>query len=148
MISKSLLPFLGSNPSSWHISVMIYQFLLLIGYLYAHLIKKININKHVCLHLSLILISLAFLPIGLKSIEFLNPVYSPYLWSILSILASISLPFLLMSSNSVLVQYWNVVTSKKDNNPYFLYSISNAGTLIALLCYPLFLERYFKSSLN
>jgi hypothetical protein len=52
----------------------------------------------------------------------------------------VGLPFFIVSSNGPLLQKWfsrTGLTSASD--PYFLYSASNAGSLIALLAYPVLL---------
>jgi hypothetical protein len=52
--------------------------------------------------------------------------------------ANIGLPYLLLAANSPLLQAWFVRHSHAQ--PYRLFALSNAGSLLALLAYPLLIE--------
>ncbi|WP_242441758.1 fused MFS/spermidine synthase [Pseudoalteromonas piscicida] len=54
----------------------------------------------------------------------------------------IGLAFFLLASTSVLLQQWFFKTSSRDV-PYHWYSLSNLGSLIALISYPFFVEVNF-----
>jgi hypothetical protein len=62
------------------------------------------------------------------------------------LVVSIGVPFLLLSTTGPLLQNWyahfDVGSQKKA--PYFLYALSNAGSLLGLLSYPIFLEPQFR----
>ncbi|MEM7503575.1 MAG: fused MFS/spermidine synthase, partial [Pseudomonadota bacterium] len=52
------------------------------------------------------------------------------------------LPFLLLASTAPLLQRWFAsLGADRSPDPYFLYAASNAGSLAALACFPLLLER-------
>ena len=51
------------------------------------------------------------------------------------------MPFILLASNSSLIQRWYSLSQPGD--PFALYALSNAGSLIALLGYPLLFEPLF-----
>jgi MFS family permease len=53
-------------------------------------------------------------------------------------LVSIGLPYFLLSSNSSLMQRW--YSHNTNSSPYFLFSISNAGSLLGLISYPFVIE--------
>src|SRR5262249_46277929 len=64
---------------------------------------------------------------------------------ILSVLAlltvAIGIPFFVISTSAPLLQKWFAFTGHPAaRDPYFLYSASNAGSLISLLGYPIVIE--------
>jgi len=103
--------------------------------------------------LQLLLLALAFLslPIGLSP-SWVNSVpanSNPSFWLLTCLTALVGLPFFIVSSNGPLLQKWfshTGFTSARD--PYFLYSASNAGSLVALLAYPVLLEPNFTLGLQ
>ncbi len=54
--------------------------------------------------------------------------------------AVIGLPYFLLSTTAPLIQSW---LSARHANPYRLYALSNAGALLALISYPLYIEPRF-----
>ncbi len=63
-------------------------------------------------------------------------------WKILELLIiSVGLPFFLLSTNSPLMQAW-FSRLYPFRSPYKLYALSNAGSMIALLSYPVLVEPY------
>ncbi|MFL6462903.1 MAG: spermidine synthase, partial [Bryobacteraceae bacterium] len=64
------------------------------------------------------------------------------IWRLLGALAtSVGLPYALLSSTSPLLQNWYTRT-RKGAIPYRYFALSNAGSLIALLSYPILIEPY------
>jgi hypothetical protein len=62
-------------------------------------------------------------------------------WLLLLLSASIALPFFVLSTTGPLLQRWFAETSHPEAaSPYFLYSASNAGSLLALAMYPFVVE--------
>jgi spermidine synthase len=59
-------------------------------------------------------------------------------------LSAIGLPIFLISTTSPLLQKWFTHTGHED--PYFLFAVSNAGSLLALISYPTLLEPSLKLS--
>ena len=50
-------------------------------------------------------------------------------------------PFFALSASAPLLQAWFARSGhQSSSDPYFLYAASNAGSLLALLCFPLLLE--------
>jgi spermidine synthase len=142
MISKLLLPYLGGSPAVWNTSMMFFQTLLLLGYAYAHLSAKLlGARKQFWLHLAMIGASLAWLPVSaVTDLGFLS-VENPVKWVLVSLFLSVGFPFLVLAANAPLLQFWLSRTNHKDAaNPYFLYSASNVGSLLALLGYPFVIE--------
>jgi hypothetical protein len=148
MIAKMLLPLLGGVPAVWNICMVFFQAMLLAGYTYAHLITtRLNARRQLLLHAALLLLAVLSLPIGVpeQRIRSLSAGVNPSLWLLGSLFAAVGLPFFVVSASGPLLQRWFSLTrhaSAKD--PYFLYVASNAGSLFALLGYPVLLEPYLR----
>src|SRR5262245_18359670 len=141
MVAKMLLPVLGGAPATWAVSLCFFQALLLLGYAYAHLLgSRLSTRWSLLTHACLCVAALATLPIGLPA-DLAPPEGNPYLW-LLAMLAAVSgLPFFALSANAPLLQLWFGRTGHRDStDPYFLYAASNAGSLLALLAYPVLIE--------
>ena len=149
MVAKMLLPVLGGAPATWAVSLCFFQALLLGGYAYAHLLgSKLRPRWMLVVHASLLLAAFAALPIRLPS-DLEPPQGSPYLW-LLAMLSMVSgLPFFTLSASAPLLQLWFArLGHRRSADPYFLYSASNAGSLIALLAYPTLIEPLLGLSLQ
>jgi hypothetical protein len=145
MLAKMLLPRFGGAPAVWTTCVVFFQSTLLAGYAYAHWLTTRWRSRHqVALHFFLLVSCLAFLPIGIS--DWLVPTSAdrPAL-SILAILTlTAGLPFLMVSSTTPLLQRWFAASGFKDSDdPYYFYAASNAGSLLALVAYPVLVEPFF-----
>lgn len=147
MAGKALLPVLGGTPSVWNTAMVFFQILLLGGYLYAHLLGKIRILKtQIMIHGALLITAFASLPM---TISFSPPEdsASPLLWQIAIMFGMIGLPFFVLSTTAPLLQKWFSLSDHPDShNPYFMYAASNIGSVLALILYPLVVERFFPLS--
>src|SRR5262245_24033228 len=138
IISKLILPWFGGAVAVWTVCQLFFQVTLLLGYLYAHMLtQKFQRKAQVWTHLALLVVSLLVLPI-------LPPIWlkpygleDPVLRVLLVLTVAIGLPFLLLSSTSPLLQVWSSRSQLEERgSPYRLYALSNAGSLVALLSYP------------
>src|SRR6185369_136970 len=69
---------------------------------------------------------------------------SPILWLLTTLAVTVGPPFLLLSATAPLLQRWfSHSTHKAARDPYFLYAVSNAGSMLALLGFPFLLEPAF-----
>ena len=51
MVGKMFLPYLGGTAAVWTTCVLFFQFMLLVGYVYAHLLARIsNVRKQLVIH--------------------------------------------------------------------------------------------------
>ena len=145
MIAKMLLPVLGGTPAVWNTCMVFFQAALLAGYGYALIVSRWSLRRQLIAQVLLLGLALVSLPIGLNS-SWINSVPAtgnPSVWLLTCLAATVGLPFFIISSNSPLLQKWfshTNLASAKD--PYFLYSASNAGSLLALLAYPALLEPF------
>jgi hypothetical protein len=141
MVAKMLLPVLGGAPATWAVSLCFFQALLLAGYAYAHLLgTKLGMRWALGVHACVLVIAFSSLPIRLP-VDLGAPQQSPYLWLLATLAALAGLPFFTLSASAPLLQLWfGRVGHRLSQDPYFLYAASNAGSLIALLAYPLLIE--------
>ena len=121
---------------------MFYQAVLLAGYLYAHFsLKWLGPRRQAVLHLILLCLPWAVLPVGVAKGWVPPPDVFPvaWLWMLLSV--SVGLPFLVISASAPMLQAWFGQTGGRSaRDPYFLYAASNLGSLLALLGYPFVIE--------
>jgi spermidine synthase len=143
MVAKMLLPAFGGSPGAWNTSLVFFQAVLLLGYAYAHFGPKLlGARVHAGIHLGLIVAALFLLPFSVPP-DF-NPAKSQLSPSVVLLgflAASVGLPYFLVSAGAPLVQRWFAKTADPSaKDPYFLYAASNAGSLAALISYPLVVE--------
>lgn len=141
MFAKLILPLLGGSPSVWNTCVLFFQTTLLLGYLYAHLSTRwLGLRWQIVCHLALLVAPLVVLPLSAgigQPPASINPVW----WLLRTMTWRVGLPFFVVSTSAPLMQKWfalQPVPSARD--PYFLYSASNLGSMVALLGYPLLVE--------
>lgn len=149
IIAKMLLPRLGGTPAVWTTCMLFFQVLLLAGYSYVLFTTAwIGPRKQAVLHVAVLLLSTLYLPLTLvgNSGSVSEQKY-PALWLFAYLLSAIGLPIFLISTTSPLLQKWFTRTGHVSaNDPYFLFAVSNAGSLLALFSYPLLLEPNIKLS--
>ncbi len=145
IVGKILLPSLGGTPAVWNTCLVFFQGLLLLGYGYSHFVSgKLAIISQVRLHLLLLMFVSVSLPIQTTGMLAAPDSGHPTLWLLLQLVTMVGLPFFVISSNAPLLQRWySIAEGKLNSDPYFLYAFSNAGSLLALVAYPLFFERHF-----
>jgi SAM-dependent methyltransferase len=134
---KRILPLLGGSAAVWTACLVFFQCALLLGYFTAHwLVTKASDRAQVATYLGLLLLSLIQLLVapGLTASS-AHPI-ATVLW-LLSI--SIGIPFVTLSATSPLLQAWYART-RGSSRPYRLYSISNVGSMLALIIYPWLIE--------
>jgi hypothetical protein len=140
ILAKLVLPWFGGAAAVWTISLAFYQLTYLLGNAYAHgLIHWGGLRLSSRLHALILLASLFLLPI-LPSAFWQPQGGEEPAWRILGLLAAtVGLPFLLLSATSPLLQTWHT-RGREGARPYRFYALSNAGSLLALLSYPLVVE--------
>ncbi len=144
IIGKYILPWFGSTPGVWTACLLFFQILLLAGYAYAHLIvSKLSPRGQAATHL--VLLGLALIALPITPAETWKPQAGddPTWHILLLLLSTVGAPFLVLSSTGPLLQGW-FSRLHPDRSPYRLYALSNLGSLLALVTYPLFVERYLR----
>src|SRR5215213_9514591 len=145
-IAKMLLPRLGGTPAVWNTCMLFFQILLLAGYSYVLVTTSwLEVRKQAVVHSVLLLLSCLYLPLTLTgNVGNISDQHYPALWLFAYLLSAIGLPIFLISTTSPLLQKWFTHTGHED--PYFLFAVSNAGSLLALISYPILLEPNLKLS--
>ncbi len=142
MVSKMLLPLLGGSPSVWNTAMVFFQAMLLAGYAYAHFVARyLPLRAQAFLHIALLLLFTAVLPLALPP-DAAPPESSGQAWWQLSVmLTCVGGPFFVLAASAPLFQHWFAASGHEDSeNPYFLYAVSNTGSLLSLLGYPVLIE--------
>jgi SAM-dependent methyltransferase len=140
LISKYILPWFGGTPGVWSVCLLFFQSLLFAGYAYAHLvIEHLTPRRQTVLHLALLVLAVALLPIAPHGNWKPNGSEDPT-WRILCLLAaSVGLPYFILSSTGPLVQAW-FSRAHPESSPYRLYALSNIGSVLGLVTYPFVVE--------
>jgi spermidine synthase len=145
IIAKQILPWFGGTSAVWTTCLVFFQVLLLAGYSYSHWITgKLNARTQSNLHIALLVVSLAFLPI------IPNPLLKPAgeedaaLRIIVLLAATIGLPYLLLSTTGPLLQKW-IAPRFPEKTVYRLFALSNFGSLVGLLAFPFLIEPFAAS---
>lgn len=144
--SKHLLPYFGGSSSVWATSLVLFTSILFLGYAYVYVITSLRSAIQVRIHVSVIAVAVMT---TIAAIASWGTIYPPLDWMMSSSLPpavrvlyalslSVGIPYFLLSTTGPLLQYWYGVTSEKE--PYKLYALSNAGSLLALISYPFVIE--------
>ena len=143
LIGKSSLPWFGGAPAVWTTCMLFFQVLLLGGYGYAHLTARwLKPRGQALLHLALLVCALALLPVTPADTWKPEGSENPTLRILGLLLASLGLPYFVLSSTGPLLQHWFSRTNP-GVSPFRLYALSNAGSLLALVSFPFFFETQF-----
>ena len=142
MVGKLVLPQLGGAPAVWNTCMVFFQAMLLTGYAAAHwLTGRFQPRAQLGVHLALLLVALATLPIKLNESADAPWLHWPTAWLLLQLLVNVGPAFLVLALTTPLLQRWYAGSAQAGaRDPYFLYAASNLGSLVALLGYPLFIE--------
>ena len=143
MFAKLLPPLLGGSPSVWTACVLFFQSVLLAGYAYAHALQRVfKVRGQLAFHVAVLAAPAIVLPLHGPSMSAVPDVDNP-VWVVLrEAVLSVGLPFFVLATSAPFLQRWfsRCVTGPGSRDPYFLYAVSNAGSLGALMLYPAVLE--------
>ncbi len=142
VIAKHILPWFGGSAAVWTTCMLFFQSILLAGYAYADFTTRhLKPKTQVRLHIGLLLLSLAALPILPGDIWKPASGAEPISRILLLLLATIGLPYFLLSTTGPLVQAW-FARSFPSSTVYRLFALSNFASLLALVAYPLVIEPF------
>ena len=145
IIAKQILPWFGGTSAVWTTCLVFFQVVLLAGYTYSHLTTRyLSLKQQARLHIALLAISLLFLPIVPN--EALKPAAGAdaALRIVVLLVATIGLPYFLLSSTGPLLQKW-VAPRFPEKSVYRLFALSNFGSLVGLLAFPFAIEPFSTS---
>jgi hypothetical protein len=140
MVGKRILPWFGGTAAVWMVCLAFYQTALFLGYAYAHLlIRFASPSLQLMIHASLVGLALIVMPVLPGDSWRPEGVTTPVSDIVTMLSANVAVPFLVLASTGPLVQAW-FARLHPTRSPYPLYAVSNGGSLLALLAYPVLLE--------
>ncbi len=149
MIGKYILPWFGGTPTVWSTVLLFFQALLTGGYAYAYwLLGRVRGRRQGIVHLIVLGVSLGLLLAA--ALTWRSPLtpdtsWRPLgsdlpVWGIVKVLAvAVGFYYFLLATNSTLMQAW-FHRDYPEQTPYRLYALSNVGSLLALISYPILFE--------
>jgi hypothetical protein len=148
MLAKFILPWFGGSAAVWSAALLFFQLFLLGGYFYAHcLVRYFRPKTQILVHATLLTASLLVLPIipaghWKPALGSAGDIGDPAMHILLLLGATAGLPYILLSATSPLLQAWYLRT-RAGAIPYRLFALSNFGSMLALLSYPVLVEPKF-----
>ena len=142
LVGRLVLPVFGGTPAVWATTLFFFQAVLLSGYLYGHVSVTRFGRWGPPIHLVLAGLGFVALINGPAQIAALrNDAISPVVDLLAILVAIIGLPAFVLTTTTPLLSGWfHAVSEERQGDPYWLYALSNAGSLLALLAYPLLIE--------
>jgi hypothetical protein len=143
LVGRLVLPTFGGAPAVWATVLFFFQGTLLVGYLYGHISVTRLGAWGPPLHLALAglaIVSLLLAPAHVAGVR--SDAIPPVLDLIRILVILIGLPALVLTTTTPLVSGWLEAARGREvvGDPYWLYALSNGGSLLALLAYPLLIE--------
>ncbi|NJC98247.1 MAG: MFS transporter, partial [Anaerolineae bacterium] len=149
MIGRVILPWFGGTPAVWSTVMLFFQVLLTGGYAYAYWLIG-RLKRQTVVHVALIT-SAVFL-LAFLSFVWTSPITPDATWKpadvsapILDIfkllIVTVGLPYFILASNGPLMQAW-FSRIFPERSYARLYAISNIGSLLGLLVYPVLIEPF------
>ena len=145
MLAKFILPWFGGSAAVWSAALLFFQLFLLAGYFYAYcLVRYLRPKTQVLVHATLLAASLVVLPIipaahWKPALRQAGDGGDPAMNILLLLAATAGLPYILLSATSPLLQAWYLRT-RAGAIPYRLFALSNFGSMLALISYPVLVE--------
>jgi len=149
VLGKKLLPWFGGTSALWTTCLLFFQTALLAGYAWAHFLAgRVAPRRQRDLHLALLAAALALLawhalgwPSPVTPGDAQRPLASaaPVPAVLARLAAAVGLPFVALAATSPLLQAW-LARARPGASPFWLFALSNAGSLAGLLSYPWLVE--------
>lgn len=140
LIAKQILPWFGGSAAVWSVCMVFFQVTLLGGYAYADWVSRhLSARRQVQVHVLLLVLSLTLLPILAGSHWKPTGEADPTLWILGLLVATIGLPYFLLSTTGPLLQSW-IARSLIGTHVYRYFSLSSLASLLALMSYPFLIE--------
>src|SRR5262245_56276911 len=141
LFAKMVLPVLGGSPSVWTTCMLFFQAALLVGYAYSHAgVRWFGIKRQAAIHSVIVWLPLLLLPIEITQVGAVLATQKPITWLLTIVATTVGLPFVVLASTAPLLQRWFAAANRGTSDPYWLYAASNAGSLVALLAFPMLFE--------
>lgn len=128
----------GGSAGIWSVCVLFFQLVVLAGYVLTYLLCRLKLKLQAALYATIAIASLGILKLPPPELWMPVPGLEPVSSLLLLLIGNLAVPCIFLASVSGVMQKW--FAQLKLGNPYPLYSISNAGSLGALLAYPTIVE--------
>lgn len=143
LLSRYILPWHGGSPAVWTTALLFFQTALFAGYAYAHLGRR-YLSGAWPFRLHAVLLLAAALTLPIIPAESWQPRggEDPTGLIVGMLAVTVGAPFLLLAGTGPLLQAWFAAVHP-GRSPFALFAMSNTGSLLALLAYPLLVERWW-----
>ena len=142
LVGRLVLPVFGGTPSVWATTLFFFQAILLAGYLYGHVSVTRFGRWGPPVHLVLAglgIVALSMAPARIAELR--NEAVLPVIDLLGILIGLIAVPAFVLTTTTPLLSAWfHAARDERQGDPYWLYALSNAGSLLALLAYPLLIE--------
>jgi SAM-dependent methyltransferase len=145
LVGRLALPAFGGAPGVWATVLAFFQGVLLLGYLYGHVsVTRLGIRRGALVHVGVSAVAVASLlaaPVDVAGLR--NESFPPALDLLLVLGLTIGPAAFLLTATTPLLSAWYVSLAddaEGRSDPYWLYALSNGGSLLALLAYPFLIE--------
>ena len=148
IVAKQILPWFGGSAAVWTTCLVFFQVALLAGYAYSDFTtRKLKPRAQAILHIALLAVSLAVLPI-IPDVSW-KPAgdEDPGLRILGLLLVTIGLPYFLLATTGPLVQAW-FARAFPRGTVYRLFALSNLASMLALISYPFAFEPWVTTALQ
>jgi hypothetical protein len=143
LIGRLVLPVFGGTPAVWATVLFFFQGVLLVGYLYGHVSVTRLGTLGPPLHLVLAGLAIVALLVAPDRVADLRAEAMPPVIDLIRILlVLVGLPALVLTTTTPLVSGWFEAARSRESggDGYWLYALSNGGSLLALVAYPFLIE--------
>src|ERR1051326_9005269 len=141
MVAKWILPSFGGASAVWTTCMLFFQTVLLLGYVYSDIcVRRRTAGREVAIHACLLGLSLIVLLTRPESVSGFAAGHQPVIGILIVLAVSVGLPYFVLSTTTPLVQAW-CVRGRSAVVPYRLFALSNVASIVALLGYPVIIER-------
>lgn len=148
LVGRLATPVFGGAAGVWATVLAFFQGVLLLGYLYAHVLAtRLPVRRAAAIHVLVVLAAVLATALAPARVAMLRDEDIPTLIDLVRVLAVLIGPaaFAITSTTPLLSAWYARVRREVDpdaatSDPYWLYALSNGGSLVALLAYPLVIE--------
>jgi hypothetical protein len=138
IVGKLVTPRFGGTASVWTICLLFFQSVVLAGYALTFTITKLPARIQLFLYLCIFGASLLWSQIPAGPSWQHGGSDHPVITLLTALTTRVAIPCILLSTISGVMQVW--FGFARLGNPYPLYSVSNIGSIAALLAYPTLIE--------
>lgn len=138
LAGKIATPLFGGTAAVWSVLLLFFQVALLIGYAFTYSLSKLSHLKQSLLYIACAIVTTVVMCATAK-LPWLTPdPAAPELTLLTSLCTHFAPSVIFLATVSGVMQVW--FKRLTDHNPYPLYSLSNFGSLAALVAYPFLIE--------